>query len=414
MNPTLEIFSQGEEIVTGQTVDTNAAWLSEQAMQLGFTLTRHTSVGDKLEDLTQLLTEIAQRADCCLCTGGLGPTRDDLTAEAVALAFGLPLEFDEIAFEQISQYYRARKRPMPDVNRKQALLPHGSIRLDNAWGTAPGFALHAGRCWFVFMPGVPSEMRNMFQAHVKPLLAGRFTLHPSRLVTIKTLGIGESDIQQLIGDIEIPGPVQLGFRAGIDEVQIKLLFPADCSISKMVALTNSIAERLSPMLVFGIDGLTENVGSLASVVDKLMIEAGKSLAVIETASHGLLAAKCLGYSWFHGAVYAKSLTALARRLDATADSGDLSKSGQELANALWAQSKVDMVLVQLYEGSSEQFQNQVHSILINTTLVHHNIELETAHMSQQHTTLSGTATRKQNQAALFALNMLRCHLLDRK
>ena len=91
MNPTLEIFSQGEEVVTGQTVDTNAAWLSEQVVTLGFTVTRHTAVGDKLDDLVTLLREISTRADCCICTGGLGPTSDDLTAEAVAKAFDLPL-----------------------------------------------------------------------------------------------------------------------------------------------------------------------------------------------------------------------------------------------------------------------------------------------------------------------------------
>jgi Predicted nucleotide-utilizing enzyme related to molybdopterin-biosynthesis enzyme MoeA len=105
MNPTLEIFSQGEEVVTGQIVDTNAAWLSEQVVAMGFTVTRHTAVGDKLDDLIALLREISVRADCCICTGGLGPTSDDLTAEAVAKAFGLPLEFDAVAFEQIKRFY---------------------------------------------------------------------------------------------------------------------------------------------------------------------------------------------------------------------------------------------------------------------------------------------------------------------
>jgi molybdenum cofactor synthesis domain-containing protein len=92
MNPTLEIFSQGEEIVTGQTVDTNAAWLAQQGVICGFTVTRHTAVGDKINDLVELLQNISQRADCCICTGGLGPTSDDLTAEAVAIAFNLLLE----------------------------------------------------------------------------------------------------------------------------------------------------------------------------------------------------------------------------------------------------------------------------------------------------------------------------------
>ncbi|MCX7103617.1 MAG: competence/damage-inducible protein A, partial [Methylobacter sp.] len=213
MNPTLEIFSQGEEVVTGQTVDTNAAWLSEQVVTLGFTVTRHTAVGDKLDDLVTLLREISTRADCCICTGGLGPTSDDLTAEAVAKAFDLPLEFDAVAYEQIKRFFDIRNRAMPEANRKQALFPKGAERIDNAWGTAPGFSLQVGRCWFAFSPGVPTEMRHLFEESIGPTLANRFLLKPPRLVTIKTLGIGESDIQQRLNGNKIPAPVQLGFRA---------------------------------------------------------------------------------------------------------------------------------------------------------------------------------------------------------
>jgi nicotinamide-nucleotide amidase len=412
--PILEIFSQGEEIVTGQTVDTNAAWLSEQAVQMGFSVTRHTTVGDKLADLVDLMKEISLRADCCFCTGGLGPTSDDLTAEAVAQAFGLPLEFDETAYRQIQSYFSNRQRPMPEINRKQALLPQGSIRLDNDWGTAPGFAVQAGRCWFAFMPGVPSEMRNMFAERVKPLIEGRFALSPSQLVTIKTFGLGESDIQQLIGNIAIPDAVQLGFRAGVDEVQTKLLFPPGYPEPEMMELTNKVADCLiRPVCVFGIDGLGESVGNLASVVDRLMTKAGATLAVVETASQGLFAAKCLGYAWLHSAVYEKSLAALAQRLDVNINGLDTANTGSTLAHALWAQYKVDMVLVQLYGGSLEQFLDKDQSVKLYTSLVH-NIELEKTQWSHQFTTLSGPATRKQNQAALFALNMLRCHLQDLK
>ena len=316
--PILEIFSQGEEIVTGQTVDTNSAWLSEQAVELGFTVSRHTAVGDKLGDLIALLKEIAQRADGCLCTGGLGPTSDDLTAEAVAAAFNLPLEFDETAYRQIERYFSNRKRPMPATNRKQALLPQGAIRLDNDWGTAPGFAVQAGRCWFAFMPGVPSEMRGMFSERVKPLLTERFVLNPSRLITIKTLGIGESDIQQRLDGVSIPDSVQLGFRAGVDEVQTKLLFPSAYPESDRATLTGQVAARLGDF-VFGIDGLSENTGNLAAVVDKLMRAAGKTLAVVETASQGLLAAKCPGATWLKSALFEQSLSALGRRLGVAVD-----------------------------------------------------------------------------------------------
>ncbi len=145
---TVEIFSQGEELVTGQTLDTNAGWLSRRLVQMGFTVTRHTTVGDKLDDLVGLLKEVSVRADCCICTGGLGPTIDDLTAEAVAIAFDRALQFDPVAYQQISAYFKHRNRPMAESNRKQALLPQDSERLDNDWGTAPGFSLQQGRCWF--------------------------------------------------------------------------------------------------------------------------------------------------------------------------------------------------------------------------------------------------------------------------
>ena len=155
----------------------------------GFTVTRHTAVGDKLEDLIALLQDIAQRADCCICTGGLGPTSDDLTAEAVALAFNMPLAFDEIAFEHISRFFANRNRTMPASNRKQAMLPQGAERIDNEWGTAPGFSLKFGRCWFAFLPGVPMEMKHLFQERILPTLSDRFSLRPGQLVTIKTLGL---------------------------------------------------------------------------------------------------------------------------------------------------------------------------------------------------------------------------------
>jgi nicotinamide-nucleotide amidase len=402
MNPTLEIFSQGEEIVTGQTQDTNAAWLSEQAVQLGFTVTRHTAVGDKLGDLIALLKEISLRADACLCTGGLGPTCDDLTADAVAVAFGLPLRFDEAAYRQIRQFFSARNRPMPETNRKQAMLPTGSIRLDNDWGTAPGFALRAGRCWFAFMPGVPSEMRAIFHERVKPLLIGQFTLNPSRLITIKTIGLGESDIQQRIDPIKIPDTVQLGFRAGVDEVQTKLLFQAGYPEPAIAALTDEIAGRLGEF-VFGIDGLADTTGNLASVVDRLMINAGKTLAAIETASQGLLAAKCLGSPWLFSTLY-EELPALGKRLGVAVDPGNLPQTAAELALALKRQTPADFILVQLYEGTREQFHDQDRTIILYNTLL-----LEDGLLQSRHC-VAGPGGRKQNQAALLGLDLLRRHL----
>lgn len=296
MKQIAEIFSQGEEIVCGQTVDSNAAWLSQQLVELGFTLKRHTAVGDDVDDLVALFTEIAERADCCICTGGLGPTIDDLTAEAVSIASGQPLRFDDQAFADIQQYYARRNRVMPAANRKQAMLPQSAIRIDNAYGTAPGFALQFKRCWFVCLPGVPSEMKNMFTSLVRPQLLQGFELQPACLVSLRSLGIGESAIQQCLVDIDLPAGVQLGFRAAPDEVQTKLLFPSNFPEHEKRDCVATVADRIGDY-VFAIDGLDEAQGDLLDVVSKAMSRKSYSLALLETASQGRLAVKCLGCDW---------------------------------------------------------------------------------------------------------------------
>jgi competence/damage-inducible protein CinA-like protein len=402
MNPLLEIFSQGEEITRGQIADTNAAWLSQQSVQLGFTLTRHTAVGDKLDDLVALLQEIAQRADCCLCTGGLGPTSDDLTAEAVAKAFDLPLLFDGIAFAQIKQFYANRNRTMPDANIKQAMLPQGAERLDNTLGTAPGFALKYQRCWFVFMPGVPSEMKQMYLEKILPVLPDRFALQPGRLLTLKTIGMGESAIQEYIAAIPIPPDVQLGFRAA-EDVQIKLLFPFAYPETAMRCLVDEIAGQLGDC-VYAIDGLGEETGDLVATIDKLMTQGRHNLAVLETASQGLLAAKCIGTEWLVSASYEQSLNRLKEKFDIVDASDDVAMIAKTVAGQLQQQRGVDFVLIQLHTEDRCTLYDKdkpivVHSFLFSGDQCHHATH-----------SIAGTIQRKQKQAALMSLDTLRRYL----
>ena len=403
MNPTLEIFSQGEEIVTGQTVDTNAAWLSQQGVACGFTVTRHTAVGDKLEDLIALLQDIAQRADCCICTGGLGPTSDDLTADAVALAFNMPLAFDEIAFEHISRFFANRNRTMPASNRKQAMLPQGAERIDNEWGTAPGFSLKVGRCWFAFLPGVPMEMKYLFQERILPTLSDRFSLQPGVLVTIKTLGLGESAIQERINAIEIPAQVQLGFRAGADEVQTKLLFPFDYPKPAMSSLVAKFTEQLGDY-VFAVDGLGEITGDLVFEIGKLMMSGNYTLAVVETASCGLLAAKCVGSEWLLSASYEQSRGGLKL---AEADTETLMKTAKAIALDLQKNSGANVVLVQLYAGDNQALHDKDKSIFVYNSLLTGDNFHQTTH------SIAGAIKRKQNQAALLTLDLLRRYLQNK-
>ncbi len=403
MNPTLEIFSQGEEVVTGQTVDTNAAWLSERVVTMGFNVTRHTAVGDKLDDLIALLREISARADCCICTGGLGPTSDDLTTEAVAQAFDLSLEFDAVAFERIKRFFTLRNRNMPESNRKQAMFPKGAERIDNAWGTAPGFSLQAGRCWFAFMPGVPSEMQHLFLESIQPTLVRRFLLRPGKLIMIKTLGIGESAIQEIISTIEIPAQVQLGFRAAPDDVQTKLLFPHDYPEVAQGELTSAIAAALGDH-VFAIDGLGQASGDLVFTVDQLMTAEKYTLAVVETASQGFLAAKCIGSTWLLETRYEQSLERLGQKLGITINADDLWATAQAIASEIKKTSDADFALVQLYAGDSQAFHDKDQAIILYNVLMTGDGLHQTTH------SVAGPTKRNQNQAALLALDLLRRYL----
>lgn len=389
MKPIAEIFSQGEEVVTGQTVDSNAAWLSQQLVAQGFSLKRHTAVGDNLDDLVALIIEIASRADCCICTGGLGPTSDDLTAEAFSIASGQALVFDPLALAAIEQYYALRQREMPAANRKQAFLPELAERIDNPVGTAPGFAVQFLACWFVFLPGVPAEMRAMYQAQVAEQLSARFSLQPDCLVTLRSVGIGESAIQQNLLGLELPAGLQLGFRAGLDEVQTKLLFPAGFDPLLKQALVAQVAQLIGDY-VFAIDGLAADQGDLLSVIDRLMREKAYTLSVLETTTQGLIAARCLGFDWLKSA---------SIKLDAV-ELDQLQVCLQQLKQS----EQTDLALIQFYQITACESLDQPQSRQIITGLL-----TEQGLSIRQHT-VAGSLHYQQTQAAVLALDLLRRYL----
>jgi nicotinamide-nucleotide amidase len=152
------LLSIGNELTLGQTVDTNAAWLAQQLARIGIHCTRHVTVADERTEITREILEAAKSADLLLVTGGLGPTPDDLTREALADAMGVELVFHPTCMEQIEAYFKSRNRPMHPQNRQQAMCPRGATPLDNPHGTAPGVRGRVGTCDVYLMPGVPREM----------------------------------------------------------------------------------------------------------------------------------------------------------------------------------------------------------------------------------------------------------------
>ena len=345
-----------------------------------------------------MLKEISQRTDICICTGGLGPTIDDLTAEAVASAFDTPLQLDKEALKQIEDSFLARNRTMAESNRKQAYFPHNAIRIDNAWGTAPGFAIQQNRCWFVFLPGVPSEMKPMFNTWVKQGLEQRFTLQADKLISIKSIGIGESDLQQKLNDFSLPKNVRLGFWATTNEVHTKLLFPAesiDLEIKECVdQLVKSIGDK-----VYTIDYANQPSMDLVAVINQLMHKQGLMLSIMETTTQGLLAAKCIEYDWLEESIYKNKAYLLV-----SDKNNDFEKQALLIAETHRQKTKTDILLVQLYQGDKKQYHQKENSILL------YNVLLTPEGSFQDCISVNGTIKRKQNQAAIKALDFLRKYL----
>lgn len=203
-----EVISIGDELTSGQRLNTNSQWLSQQLGDLGIVTIRHTTVGDDLQGNIDALQLATHRADIVICSGGLGPTLDDLTRQAMAEAFDRPLELDLPSLTHIESMFASRGREMPERNRAQALFPSGSQIIPNPHGSAPGIDLQVtvagGKPSRVFaLPGVPAEMKQMWRESVAPRIemaqaapAGRWRFH-----SIKLFGIGESDVEVLLPDL---------------------------------------------------------------------------------------------------------------------------------------------------------------------------------------------------------------------
>ena len=188
-----EIVAVGTELLLGQIVDTNSAYMAQQLTTIGVDVHFKSTVGDNLERIKTTLQNAGNRADFVLTTGGIGPTLDDLTREAVAEVTGRPLAFDQKLYDQIADFFKRVGRPMGENNRKQAFIPEGAIPIENPVGTAPGFIVEQGPQSILAVPGVPHEMRHFMEKNVIPYLAEKMGIREiivSRV--LKLFGIGGS------------------------------------------------------------------------------------------------------------------------------------------------------------------------------------------------------------------------------
>ncbi|MGY3902488.1 CinA family nicotinamide mononucleotide deamidase-related protein [Aeromonas lusitana] len=249
----IEIVSTGDEIVTGLVVDTNAAWLSALLLEQGWQVRRRATVGDNLKDLKAVLQESASRAEVVLVCGGLGPTADDLTAQAAAEAFAQPLTLYPDWLATIEARYQARGVPMPASNAKQAWLPQGCEILDNPVGTACGFLVHHpashGLSQLFFTPGVPFEFKQMVREQIVPRLkrlAGEQT--DTELRRFYSFGISESALSDKLDAAPWPTGIELGYRSSMPLIELKLIGHG-ASATDMDAAEARLLGEISPWLV---------------------------------------------------------------------------------------------------------------------------------------------------------------------
>lgn len=278
----VEMLSTGDEVLHGQIVDTNAAWLADRLFQHGLPMTSRSTVGDSLSSLVEAIRERSQVADVLIVNGGLGPTSDDLSALAAAKACGVELELHQAWLENMQAWFASRGRTMAASNRKQAEIPAGAEILDNPVGTACGFTLRLHRCTLFFTPGVPSEFKVMVEQQILPRISQQFTLaEPPVCLRLTTFGRGESDIAAELEPLTLPAGVVAGYRCSVPIIEIKLTGPAS-QRAAMEQVWQQIRILLADSILF------EGTEGLPARLARELQQREMTLAVSEQFTAGLL------------------------------------------------------------------------------------------------------------------------------
>jgi nicotinamide-nucleotide amidase len=282
---TCAVVSIGTELTRGELVNTNAAWLASELTALGFEVTEHVAVDDDRGRIIETLLRLRDRARILVCTGGLGPTTDDLTTEAVAQALGVSLVRDASSLEQIRRRFEKLGRTMSASNEKQADFPAGAEVLPNPIGTAPGFAVHLGGALAFFMPGVPREMTRMFEEQVAPRIRP-LASNTSYQIRLRTFGWPESVVgEKLAGVEEAFSGVTIGYRAHFPEIEVKVLARA-VSAGQARDLAERAADEVRSRLADVLYG--ESGDTFAGVVGRTLRQKGYTLAIAESCTGGLV------------------------------------------------------------------------------------------------------------------------------
>ncbi len=278
------IISIGDELTSGQTIDSNSAYLARELAAVGIATVQHITIGDDRAAIARAITEAAASASIVIVTGGLGPTEDDLTRQALADAMGVELQCDAAVLAEIEAFFKARSRPMAPSNRIQAMVPRGAQVLTNKVGTACGLAAQIASASVFIMPGVPFEMQWMYTNHIAPRLPqGQGAIIPR---VVHTFGQGESDVGARIADLMARGAnptVGTTVAAGMVSIRVVARAPSRQDADRMVQQTiDEINRRLGPLVI------GEGDDTMPVVLGRLLLRHAKTLATAESCTGGMI------------------------------------------------------------------------------------------------------------------------------
>jgi nicotinamide-nucleotide amidase len=316
---TAAVLSIGTEITRGEIVNTNASWLSAKLTELGFDVTAIDAVDDDKARIVQTLRRLASTHAVIVCTGGLGPTTDDLTTESVAAALGVSVVRHEPSLEAIRRRFEKLGRVMSPTNEKQADFPENAEILPNAAGTAPAFAVQLDKALCFFLPGVPREVHRLFDDHLLARLRG-LAPNTTHQIRIRTFGMAESMVGERLAALESQHEgLTLGYRASFPEIEVKVHVRAETqelARSRAQTIADDVRLRLGP-IVYG-----EGDDTLAEVVGRALLAKGFRLAVAESCTGGLvghLITSAPASEWFLGGAIVYANTAKTKLVGVNED-----------------------------------------------------------------------------------------------
>lgn len=408
----VEVVSVGNELVEGAVVDTNSAYIGRRLAEVGAQVIYKTTVGDEVPSLRNAVKLALERADVVIVTGGLGPTRDDVTKRTVANVFDCPLVLNELILRRVKEHFEKRNMEMPAINTSQAMVPEGAKAFPNPLGTAPAIAIERGKSLLAMLPGVPSEMKLLFEDHILPMVAerakGRVILHR----TLHTCGLTESKIEQMLAaKVRRLSRGELAYLPGHTGVDLRLT-ARESSKQKALKRIRDMEETVEAILGEAVWGKDDD--SLEHVIGYLLSMKHKTISVAESCTGGLIMDMITNVSgsslYFVGGVVAYSNEMKMKKLKVKAFS--LKKFGavsKEVARAMaegvreYCSSDIGLSVTGIAGPSGGTPAKPVGLVCLG-------LAWEGGATCERHN-FPGSRRQIKEQSAVTGLNMLRRHLL---